>query len=71
MSNEKVEKLVFIYTNLTFLKSSITAMMEEENESDDSVSDSEIEVSISDEESDVLLSDEESGDSVISSSCAI
>ena len=46
-------------------------MMEEENESDDSVSDSEIEVNISDEESDVLLSDEESGDSVISSSCAI
>ena len=71
LSNEKVEKLVFIYANSTALKSSITTMMEEENESDDSVSDSEMEVSISDEESDVLLSDEESGDSVISSSCAI
>ena len=71
LSNEKVDELVFINANSISLKSSITAMVEEDNESDDSISDRESDDSVSDEESDILISDEESGDSVISSSGAI
>ena len=66
-----MDKLVFINANSISLKSSIIAMVEEDNECDDNISDRESDDSVSDEECDILISDEESGDSVISSSGAI